>query len=121
MAYFNPYHDVSRSLFCCCVNQGCIRLEQTAGLFNVDVHNCPQTSVPALELERLGLDRVRKILKAPEMVARAIRQVRKADPEVSEREIIELLVESVVVGNGGVDLQLRVTGLGALVDELANH
>ncbi|MBF0461895.1 MAG: recombinase family protein [Magnetococcales bacterium] len=104
---------------------------------------CPLPSIPAAELERLVLDRVRKILKAPEMVARAIRQVRKADPEVSEREIIELLtrldpvweelfpleqnrllqllVESVVVGNGGVDLQLRVTGLSALADELANH
>ena len=104
---------------------------------------CPQPSVPALELERLVLDRVRKILKAPEMVARAIRQVQKVDPEMSEQEIIEmlgrldpvweelfpleqnrllqLLVESVVVGHGGVDLQLRVTGLGALVDELANH
>ena len=104
---------------------------------------CPQPTVPAMELERLVLDRVRKILKAPEMVARAIRQVRQFEPEMSEREIIELLnrldpvweelfpleqnrllqllVESVVVGNGGVDLQLRVTGLGALVDELANH
>ena len=104
---------------------------------------CPLPSVPAAELERLVLDRVRTILKAPEVVARAIQQVRKVEPEMSEQEIIDLLtqldpiweelfpleqnrllkllVESVVVGHGGVDLQLRVKGLGALVDELANH
>ncbi|MEO5350695.1 MAG: recombinase family protein [Magnetococcus sp. YQC-3] len=104
---------------------------------------CVLPSVPAIELERLVLDRVRKILKAPEVVARAIRQVRKADPEISEGEVIELLtrlepvweelfpleqnrllqllVETLVVTANGVDLQLRVAGLGALVDELANH
>ncbi|MBF0461424.1 MAG: recombinase family protein [Magnetococcales bacterium] len=104
---------------------------------------CPQPSVPAAELERLVLDRVRKILKAPEVVARAIRQVRAVEPEMTEREIIDLLtrldpvweelfpleqnrllkllVETVVVGHDGVDLQLRVRGLGTLVDELANH
>ena len=42
-------------------------------------------------MECLVLDRVRKILKAPEIVARAIRQVQKADPEIPEREIIDLL------------------------------
>ncbi|MBF0583617.1 MAG: recombinase family protein [Magnetococcales bacterium] len=104
---------------------------------------CTMPSVPAMELERLVLDRVRKILKAPEVVARAIRQVRAVEPEMTEREIIDLLtrldpvweelfpleqnrllkllVECVVVGNGGVDLQLRVKGLGVLVNELADH
>ncbi|MEO5354082.1 MAG: recombinase family protein, partial [Magnetococcus sp. XQGC-1] len=102
---------------------------------------CPLPSVPAIELERLVLER--KILKAPEVVARAIRQVCKADSEISEGEVIELLtrlepvweelfpleqnrllqllVETLVVTANGVELQLRVAGLGALVDELANH
>lgn len=104
---------------------------------------CPLPSVPAAELERLVLDRVRKILKSPEIVARAIYQTQKADPEIPEREIIDLLtrldpiweelfpleqnrllkllVETIVVTANGIDLQLRVSGMGALVDELANH
>ncbi|MBF0184715.1 MAG: recombinase family protein [Magnetococcales bacterium] len=104
---------------------------------------CPLPSVPALELERLVLERVHRLLKAPEVIARSIHQVHKADPEVSEREIIallarldpvweqlfpleqnrllKLLVERVQVHVNGIDLQLRVQGLGVLVDELANH
>ena len=100
-------------------------------------------SIPAAELEKLVLDRVRRILKAPDVVARAIRHVQKNDPEMSEREIIDmlsrldpvweelfpleqnrlltLLVETLVVGNDGVDLQLRVNGLNSLVNELAAH
>lgn len=103
---------------------------------------CALPSIPAAELERLVLDRVRRILKSPEVVARAIHQVRKADPECSEREIIELLtrldpvweelfpleqnrllnllVEKVVISQHGMDLQLKVSGLGALADELAD-
>ncbi|MBF0626116.1 MAG: hypothetical protein HQL82_15075 [Magnetococcales bacterium] len=87
--------------------------------------------------------RVRGLLKAPEVVARAIRQVRKADPEMGEREIIDLLarldpvweelfpleqnrllkllVDKLVVSVGGLDLRLRVAGLGALVDELTSN
>ncbi|MBF0311673.1 MAG: recombinase family protein [Magnetococcales bacterium] len=104
---------------------------------------CTLPSIPAGELERLVLNRVRKILKSPEVVARAIRQVRKADPEMSEREIIDLLtrldpvweelfpleqnrllkllVETLVVTANGVDLQLRVAGLGTLVGELSGQ
>ncbi|MBF0311711.1 MAG: recombinase family protein [Magnetococcales bacterium] len=101
---------------------------------------CLLPSVPAAELERLVLNQVRSLLKSPQVVARAIRQVRKADPAMGEREIIELLtsldpvweelfpleqnrllhllVNKVVVSASGIDLQLRVAGLGALVGEL---
>ncbi|MEO5365374.1 MAG: recombinase family protein [Magnetococcus sp. WYHC-3] len=104
---------------------------------------CILPSVPAAELERLVLSRVRGLLKSPEVVARAIRQVRKADPEMNEREIIthlarldpvweelfpleqnrllKLLVDKLVVSVGGLDLRLRVAGLGALVDELISN
>ncbi len=101
---------------------------------------CPLPSVPAGELERLVLDRIRSILKSPEVVARAIRQVAKVDPDMNEREVIDLLgrldpiweelfpleqnrllkllVERVLVTNHGVDIRMPVTGLGMLVDEL---
>ncbi|MBF0437372.1 MAG: recombinase zinc beta ribbon domain-containing protein, partial [Magnetococcales bacterium] len=48
---------------------------------------CPLPSVPAAELERLVLNRVRGLLKSPEVVARAIWHVRRAEPEMPEREI----------------------------------
>ncbi|NGZ05137.1 MAG: recombinase family protein [Magnetococcales bacterium] len=103
---------------------------------------CALPSVPAAELERLVLNRVRGLLKSPEVVARAIHKVRKADPEMDEREIVgllscldpiweelfpleqnrllKLLVDKLVVSAGGIDLRLRVAGLGALVDELTS-
>ncbi|MBF0437204.1 MAG: recombinase family protein, partial [Magnetococcales bacterium] len=80
--------------------------------------------------------------KSPEVVARAIWHVRRAEPEMPEREIIDLLqkldpvweelfpiqqnrllsllVDKLVVETGSVDLQLKVKGLGALVDELSS-
>jgi len=102
---------------------------------------CPMPNVPAAELERVVLDRIRKLLKAPEMVARAIRKVRKADPDMPEREIIDLLsqldpiweelfpleqnriisllVKSITMTPQGADLRLRMEGLNTLVNELA--
>ncbi|MBT5268989.1 MAG: hypothetical protein HOL70_06020, partial [Candidatus Marinimicrobia bacterium] len=89
---------------------------------------CPVPSVPAAELERLVLDRIRGILKSPDVVAGAIRHVRSEDNECSESEVIDLLmrldpvweelfpleqnrllkllVENVSVTNHGVDIRL---------------
>ena len=38
-----------------------------------------------------------------------------------QSRLLQRLVETLVVTTNGVDLQLRVRGLGALVNELANH
>jgi site-specific DNA recombinase len=101
---------------------------------------CPVPSVPAAELERLVLDRIRGILKSPDVVAGAIRHVRSEDNECSESEVIDLLmrldpvweelfpleqnrllkllVENVSVTNHGVDIRLPLLGMESLIDEL---
>ncbi len=40
---------------------------------------------------------------------------------LEQSHLLQRLVETLVVTTNGVDLQLRVRGLGALVNELANH
>lgn len=104
---------------------------------------CQIPSVPAAELERLVLDHVRGLLRTPEVIAKALRQVHQNGASRSDRSVIKLLtsldpiweelfpleqnrllkllVESLVITSTGVDLRLRVAGLGSLVDELVNE
>ena len=104
---------------------------------------CQLPSVPAAELERLVLDHVRRLIQTPELVAKALQQVKRNGAKRPDRTIIKqltsldpvweelfpleqnrllkLLVESTVVTTTGIDLRLRVDGLGALVDELVNE
>jgi site-specific DNA recombinase len=104
---------------------------------------CQLPSVPAAELERLALSQVQGLLQTPEIIAKALNQVKQNGARRSDRTIIKqltsidpiweelhpleqnrlmkLLVESLVVMTNGIDLRLRVEGLGALVDGLVNE
>ncbi|OSM07640.1 hypothetical protein MAIT1_04600 [Magnetofaba australis IT-1] len=56
-----------------------------------------------------------------------IKQLTSLDPvweelfPLEQNRLLKLLVESMVVTTTGIDLRLRVDGLGALVDELVNE
>ncbi len=101
---------------------------------------CPVGRVPAAEIEGAVVDQLRGLLGTPEVIVGTWRsaqreidglseaEVREAleglDPlwdelfPVEQARIVQLLVERVEVGQGGVDIRLRVDGLARLVHEL---
>lgn len=102
--------------------------------------DCPVRQVPAVEIERVVIDQLRVLVQAPEIVVQTWRATRKHEPDITENEvrdalmdfeqlwnelfpaeqarIIELLVERVDVKPDTLDLTLRVEGLRSLCDEL---
>jgi site-specific DNA recombinase len=90
--------------------------------------------------ETAVLGEIRRLLRAPEVVAQAIAAVKKAAPSVTQSEIVaaiggfeqvwaalfpaeqarivRLLVERVTVTNEGLAVDLRTEGLGAVVREM---
>ncbi|MEX6726066.1 recombinase family protein [Parapedomonas caeni] len=101
---------------------------------------CPVGRVPAAEIEGAVVDQLRGLLRAPEVVVGTWRSARPEINGLSEAEVrealegldplwdelfpaeqarvVQLLVERVDVGQGGVDIRLRVDGLARLVHEL---
>jgi hypothetical protein len=102
---------------------------------------CPVTSVPAADVEGAVVDHVRKLLAAPELVARIWAAAkREAEDEITEREvsillaefatvwselfpaeqarIVQLLVERVDVQEEALEVQIRAEGLASLIGEL---
>jgi site-specific DNA recombinase len=101
---------------------------------------CPVGHVPAAEIEAAVLEQVRGLLRGPEIVARTWHSARQHDPEIGEADvaealqnfdalwdelfpteqarIIQLLVERVDVRPGGMDIKMRIEGIGSLVAEL---
>jgi len=101
---------------------------------------CPIRRIPAAEVETAVVDQIRDLLRAPEIILRTWRAVRKSDDGVTETEvrealerldplwdelfpaeqarIVHLLVERVDVGLDGVDIRLRTEGLASLVADL---
>ncbi|EDP62655.1 resolvase [alpha proteobacterium BAL199] len=101
---------------------------------------CPVGRVPAAEIEGAVVDQLRGLLRAPEVIVGTWRSARPEIDGLSEAEvrealegldplwdelfpaeqarIVQLLVERVDVGQGGVDIRLRVDGLARLVHEL---
>ncbi|MBC7102824.1 MAG: recombinase family protein [Parvibaculum sp.] len=101
---------------------------------------CPVGRVPAAEIEGAVVDQLRGLLRAPEVIVGTWRSARPEIDGLSEAEvrdalegldplwdelfpaeqarIVQLLVERVEVGQGGVDIRLRVDGLARLVHEL---
>jgi hypothetical protein len=102
--------------------------------------SCAVTSVPAADVDGAVLDHVRKLLAAPELVARTWATAkRESDEEITEREVTVLLAEFATVRNelfppeqarivqllvGRVDVQedalevrIRAEGLVSLVGE----
>ena len=101
---------------------------------------CPVGRVPAAEIEGAVVDQLRGLLGTPEVIVGTWRSARREIDGLSEAEVrealegldplwdelfpaeqarvVQLLVERIDVGQGGVDIRLRVDGLARLVDEL---
>jgi len=101
---------------------------------------CPVGRVPAAEIEGAVIDQLRGLLRTPEVIVGTWRSARREIDGLSEAEvrealegldplwdelfpaeqarIVQILVERVDVGQGGVDIRLRVDGLARLVHEL---
>jgi site-specific DNA recombinase len=101
---------------------------------------CPIRAVPAGEVEAAVINQVRVLLRAPEVLVRTWRATQTDGEETDEREVVEalrrldplwhqlfpaeqarilqLLVARVVVGVDGLEISLRVEGIGSVVDDL---
>jgi site-specific DNA recombinase len=110
---------------------------------------CPVRSIAASEVESLVLGQVRRLLAAPEVVARTITAVRREknsaaeDPVLEESDVIEvlgalepvwdelypaeqarilrLLIERIDVAPDGISVTLHAAGIRSLVAELAGE
>jgi len=101
---------------------------------------CPVGRVSAAEIEAAVIDPLRQLLRTPEVVAATWRAAKSETEDLSENEvrealekldplwdelfpaeqarIVALLVERVDVAPDGIQLRLRLDGLGALAGEL---
>ncbi len=102
---------------------------------------CPVGRVPAGEIEAAVVDQIRAVLRQPETIIGTWKAAKSHDCDITESEarealmhidplwdelfpaeqarIVQLLVERVDIGLGGLDVRLRVDGLRSLVQELA--
>jgi site-specific DNA recombinase len=102
---------------------------------------CPVRRVPAAEIEAAVVDQLRGMLRSPEIIVATWRAARgdieglsendvrealeRLDPiwaelfPAEQARIVQLLVERVDVGLGGLDIRLRVQGLAHMVRDLA--
>src|ERR1700676_1770749 len=105
--------------------------------------DCPIGRVPAAEIEKIVIDQVCILLRSPEIIVETWRSARKSLKGLTETDvrsallefeqlwnelfpaeqarIIQLLVERVDIGAGGVDIRLHVDGVTTLVGELASN
>jgi hypothetical protein len=113
----------------------------TRGAIADGYDNCAVTSVPGADVEDAVLDHVRRLLAAPELVARTWATVkREGEAEITEREvtamladfatvwnelfpaeqarIVQLLVERVDVHEDALEVRIRALGLASLVGEV---
>jgi site-specific DNA recombinase len=119
------------------------RFYRTTTALKLDHEACPIRSVPAGEVEAAVINQIRALLRAPEVVVRVWRAVQRDGEAIDEREVIEalqrlaprwdqlfpaeqarilqLLVARIVVRLDGLEISLRVEGIGSLVDELRLH
>ena len=101
---------------------------------------CPIGRVPAAEVEAAVVDQLRGLLRSPEIIVGAWRSARRGIAGLTEAEvrealerldpvwdelfpaeqarIVQLLVARVDVDPSGIDIRLRVEGLGNLIAEL---
>jgi site-specific DNA recombinase len=101
---------------------------------------CPVGRVLAGEVEAAVIGQVRRLLTTPEVIVRTWRAARDQEGTISEGEvraalhdldpvweelfpaeqarIVQLLVERVEVGEGGLTIRLRTEGLASLVQDL---
>jgi len=116
------------------------RFYRTATSLKLCHGDCPIRAVPAGDVEAAVISQVRALLRAPEVVVRTWRTARSQDQTVDECEVIEalqcldplwdqlfpreqariltLLVARVAVTLEGLEISLRVEGIGSLAEEL---
>jgi site-specific DNA recombinase len=116
------------------------RFYRTATSLKLCHGDCPIRAVPAGEVEAAVINQVRALLRAPELVVRTWRAARLDDQRIDEREVVEalqrldplwdqlfpaeqarilqLLVARVAVKLDGLEISLRIEGMGSLVEEL---
>src|SRR6056297_72077 len=102
--------------------------------------SCPVGRVPAGEIEAAVIDQLRAVFRQPEIVAGTWKAARAHDGDITEADartalqqldplwdelfpaeqarIVALLVERVDVGTDGLDVRLRIDGLGDLAREM---
>jgi len=102
---------------------------------------CPVGRVPAAEIEAAVINQLRAVFRQPEIIIGTWKAAKVSDPEINENtvrealvqldplwdelfpaeqaRIVQLLVERVDIGLGGLDVRLRVDGLTGLVQEMA--
>ncbi|MFT5346954.1 MAG: site-specific DNA recombinase [Dinoroseobacter sp.] len=102
---------------------------------------CPVGRVPAGEIEAAVIDQLRAVFRQPEIIIGTWKAAKPHGDDITEDEarvalmnfdplwdelfpaeqarIVQLLLERVDIGLGGLDVRLRVDGLGILVRELA--
>ena len=103
--------------------------------------SCPVGRVPAGEIEAAVIDQLRAVFRQPEIVAGTWKAVRIHADDITEADartallqqldplwdelfpaeqarIVALLVERVDIGTNGLDLRLRIDGLGGLTREM---
>jgi site-specific DNA recombinase len=102
---------------------------------------CPVGRVPAGDMERLVVDRLRAVFRQPEIIVGTWREAWRQDADVTEAEVrdvllgldpvwdelfpaeqarlVQLLVERVEIDLDGVAVRLRIDGLSGIAHELA--
>ena len=103
--------------------------------------SCPVGRVPAAEIEAAVIDRLRVVFRQPEIIVGTWKAARAEDADITEADareallqldplweelfpaeqarIVQLLVERVDIGTGGLTLRLRIDGLTGLAREMA--
>jgi site-specific DNA recombinase len=116
------------------------RFYRTATSLKLCHGDCPIRAVPAGEVEAAVISQIRALLRTPEVIVRTWRAGWLDDEQIDEREVVEalqrldplwhqlfpaeqarilqLLVARVTVRLDGLEISLRVEGLGSLVAEL---
>ncbi len=111
----------------------------TTSVLKLGPQTCPVRRVPAAEIERVVIDQLRGLLRAPEVIVRTWRAAKK-DEDITEAEvrealeqldplwdelfpaeqarIVQLLVKRVDVRTDGIAIRLRTEGLASLCAEL---
>lgn len=101
---------------------------------------CPVGRVPAAEIEAAVIDQLRAVFRQPEIIIGTWKAARPHDAGITEAEarealmhfdpiwdelfpaeqarIVQLLVERVDIGMGGLDVHLRIDGLSGLMQEM---
>ena len=101
---------------------------------------CDVARVPAGDIEAQVVDQVRKVLQAPEVIAQAVREVQKLQPDADEQQTIQTLqsieavweelfpaeqskithtlIERVVISSTGIRIDMKTEGTKVLVESV---